>query len=67
LKIVTNNYYLDEWFNKVVDFLGEGEYRNALCMFLKVLSLNPDDAEVWSYAGEILGRLDKYKARGWNY
>jgi tetratricopeptide (TPR) repeat protein len=50
-----------ELYNKGVDFLNEEEYRKALDIFRKVLSLNPKDAEVWSYTGEILGRLGKYK------
>ena len=53
--------YLDELYNKGVDFLEDEEYRKALGMFRKVLTLNPNDAEVWSYTGEILGRLGKYK------
>jgi tetratricopeptide (TPR) repeat protein len=52
--------YLDELYNKGVDFLNDEEYRKALGMFRKVLSLNPNDAGVWSYTGEILGRLGKY-------
>jgi len=49
--------HLDELYNKGVDFLNEEEYRKALGMFKKVISLNPNDAEVWSYIGEILGRF----------
>ncbi|MDQ6863014.1 MAG: tetratricopeptide repeat protein, partial [Thermoproteota archaeon] len=53
--------HLDELYNKGVDFLEDEEYRKALGMFRKVLTLNPNDAEVWSCIGEILGRLGKYK------
>jgi len=38
--------HLDELYNKGVDFLNEEEYRKALGMFKKVISLNPNDAEV---------------------
>jgi tetratricopeptide (TPR) repeat protein len=56
-----DKHYVDEWYHRSVDFLEEGEYRKAFALFRKVLSLNPNDAEVWSYAGEILGRLGKFK------
>src|ERR1700751_4835342 len=53
--------YLDELYNKGVDFYEEEEYQKALALFQKLVSVSPNDSDAWCFIGDILGILGKLK------